>query len=60
MKPWIADVNGTWYLIIATGSGKPNAAVLPGNSGMGGGGAAKAGIPVIRMSLSELRKVATV
>lgn len=59
MKLWIADVKGTWYLVVPTGSGKPNTVVLPGNSGMGGGGAARAGIPVIRLTtVTELRKVA--
>lgn len=59
MKLWIADVKGTWYLVVPTGSGKPNTVVLPGNSGMGGGGAANAGIPVIRLTtVTELRKVA--
>lgn len=61
MKLFIIDVNGTWYLCVPTGAGKPNATVLPGNSGMGGGGAANAGIPVIKLkSVSDLKKIANV
>lgn len=61
MRLWIADVGGKWYLVVPTGSGKPNASVLPGNSGMGGGGAARAGIPVIKFSsASALKKVANI
>lgn len=61
MKLWIAVVGGTWYLVVPTGAGKPNAATLPGDSGMGGGGAAKAGIPVITFAnVSALKKVANV
>lgn len=58
---WIADVNGHWRLIVPNGGGKPNAVTLSGSSGMGGGGAAKAGIPVIKFkSDAELRKVANI
>lgn len=61
MKLFIIDVSGTWYLCVPTGAGKPNATVLPGNSGMGGGGAANAGIPVIKLkSVNDLKKIANV
>ena len=58
---WIADVKGAWYLVVPSGNGKPNATALAGDSGMGGGGAAKAGIPVIKLPNGDsLRKVANV
>lgn len=61
MKLWIADVSGAWYLVVPTGAGKPNAVALPGDSGMGGKGAANAGIPVIGLkTVAALRKVANV
>lgn len=57
----IYDVGGTWYLAVFSGNGKWNAVTLPGNSGMGGGGAARAGIPVIKLKdMDALRKVANV
>ena len=61
MQLWIATVGGSWYLVVPTGAGKPNAVALPGDSGMGGGGAAKAGIPVIKLKdVAALKKVANV
>lgn len=56
---WIANISGAWFLVVPTGAGKPNATALPGDSGMAGGGAAKAGIPVIKLKdMAALRRVA--
>lgn len=56
---WIADIKGSWFLVVPGGNGKPNATALPGDSGMAGGNAAKLGIPVVKLKdMAALRRVA--
>lgn len=61
MQLWIAIADNKWYWIVPTGASKPNAALMPANSGMDYAGAAKAGIPVVNLgTVARLKKVANV